>query len=230
MKNRLSICGNVLLLTLFFVNGHAQEVTKSIDLAQPLAEPLALTNAPLGSFIGDLSAKTHVAICIEDLRSENHDSFDEVLITFSSAKGDSIRDILDKLQLLYPQITWRVHDGVIILRAAALNSMGDDPLQAKAMGGTISGTFDAVKCFLAAGIPDFNPAIIERKGAINGQRTYDLRINPEMTVRDVLVMLTKKYGLRWHAGIRPERSNRENAPARVVLSFSDGEIPSEVRN
>ncbi|MBZ5521394.1 MAG: hypothetical protein LAP21_03955 [Acidobacteriia bacterium] len=205
------------------------ESTASDNLAQTPAIPITVSNAPLSAFITALTEKTKVAICVEDQWSGDRNSLDAISVTFSSTEGESIREILDRFQRLYPQITWNLKGGIIILRTAALRSSDDDPLAAKIPPTTVTGTFDAVKRYLAAGVPGFNPAILERKGAINGQNTYDVKIEPEMTVRDVLIMLTKKYGLRWHAGIRlgkPE-GDQGNGHARVVLSFTEGEVPAE---
>jgi hypothetical protein len=73
-----------------------------------------------------------VAICVEDLLTGDRDSFADLSVTFSSTEGESIREVLDRFQLLYPQIAWSARDGIIILRATPLTKMSDDPLETKA--------------------------------------------------------------------------------------------------
>lgn len=231
MKNK-QIIGESLMFLIFSLSAlvyvHAQEDKKGVDLTHTLVRPILLRNAPLSSFISELSERTKAAVCVEDLWSGNGGSFDDMSVTFASSERESIRETLDRFQLMYPQVTWSTFGGIIILRAAALKNLVDDPLNAKAPASDINGTFDAVKSYLAAGIPGFNPAIVERKGSINHERNYAIRINSGMTVRDVLVMLTRKYGLRWHAEMRQHIDNG-NGLARVALSFTEGVVPSEVR-
>lgn len=225
MKNKKATLATFMLIILTLPVGYGQ--ARSIPLTQTLAKPIELENVPLGSFIVELSAKSGAAICVEDLWIDNHDSFDDILVTFSSRKGESIEQILERFQLLYPQLSWRSRDGIIIFRAVKLGELRTDPMDVKATETTINGTFDDVRRYLAAGIPGFNPAIVETKGAINGQLKYDINITGEMTVRDILIALTKKYGLRWHAGIRSNKSG-DDPGARVILSFSNGRIPVQV--
>lgn len=232
MKNKRSILNVVMLSLLSVLIGNAQPTRKQVALTDLMNSQITLTNQPLDALIEEISIQTKMAICIEDVLSDADTGLRDMPITFSVLKGESILQVLERLHSLYPRVRWDLRGGIVILRDSKLEVLHDDPLVAKASETTINGTINDIKFYLEAGIEGFNPAIIETKGTVNRETTYELKVAAGMSARDVLTLLTRNFGLRWRARIRLERKQNPDAAfelPRVILSLMDGKIPKEVR-
>lgn len=86
---------------------------------EPLRTSFSLTNAP---FVYQLTSKMQISIYIEDiLLSDGYTfGFDGIAVTFASQEGKNLSQLLNRFQAAYPQVTWTLQGGVIILPAAAL--------------------------------------------------------------------------------------------------------------
>jgi hypothetical protein len=230
MKHRILTVAILLTSTLALCQ--MQEAPQSIHLSHILKRPIVLSDQPLSAFMNAISSQTNAAICLEDVFVGNSNTFDNFVITLSTHPGATIRDVLDQFHTAYPQIAWTVQNGIIIFRATALRQVKDNPLDSRTTTDTvIKGGIDEVKGYLAADIPDFHPAIIETKGALWRSAEYDIKIKAGTSARDVLIELTRKYGVKWHASVRPDQphKNEGDEGARVsVRLFGGSTVPTRV--
>jgi hypothetical protein len=188
-------------------------------------------NLSINQFLADLSRRTNILFCVEETSSESHVL--EAGVTLYVEDNERLKDVLDRLQRQHPEIRWSIESNVIVIQTLAAQELKDNPLNMKIHSFEFKGSITEVISYLNAKAPGMWASIwTDTPGIYRGN--YDLRFDSDVTVREILCALTRDYGIRWYAEIRPPLERNSSAGSgikllvRVHLGLLQQRVPESV--
>jgi hypothetical protein len=171
-------------------------------------------NVSIDQFVADLSRRTNILFCVEETRSDSQVL--EAGVTLSVEENEPLNHVLDHLQLQHPEIRWSIESGVIVIQTLAAQELKDNPLNMKIHSFEFKGSITELISYLNAKAPGLW-APIWTDTPIIYRGNYTLRADSDVTVREVLCVLGRDYGIRWYAEIRPPLEPNSSTGSGIKL-------------
>jgi hypothetical protein len=171
-------------------------------------------NVSINRFLADLSERTNVLFCVEETSSESQVL--EAGVTLSVEENEPLNHVLDRLQQQHPEIKWSIESNVIVIPTLAAQELKDNPLNMKIHSFEFKGSIRELISYLNAKAPGFWASTWTDTPIIY-RGNYDLRVDSDVTVREVLCALSRDYGILWYAEIRPPLEPNSSTGSGIKL-------------
>ncbi len=171
-------------------------------------------NLSINQFLADLSRRTDVLFCVEEISSESHAL--EADVTLSVKENEHLNDVLDRLQQQHPEIRWSIETNVIVVQTLASQELKDNPLNMKIHSFEFKGSITELISYLNAKAPGLWASTWTDTPSVY-RGNYDLKFDSDVTVRQVLCELSRDYGIRWYAEIRPPSEPNSSTSSGIKL-------------
>jgi hypothetical protein len=237
--NRAKIFAAAAIAVLPLVNQSAKSPTAkpATDIKAVRVGSINVVRMSLTDFMNKLSEGTHVAFCSESRGDNNANALSSLSLTLNVNPDDDLQTVLDRFRQSYPAVTWSIQGGIILIGSADIH---DDPLDRAVKPFSFRGTVGEFVEYLNANVAGLMADTIEVSGMYDRSAVYNISSNSEKTVKEILSVLTRDFGIRWSATVRdqgdilkipggPNGASMESRTGRVTLVFSRGPVPELVK-